>query len=95
MFDLEKFKKEFESGDIWGLEYLERTIINDMKEKNKGTTKMTKEDYILSLFYAVKDLNYCNNIYETTNVENHFNWEYYYTIRDLLFLELDLLKELI
>lgn len=88
MFDLEKFKKEFEGGDIWGLEYLERTIIRDMIEKNKNSKDLTREDYILGLFDAVKSLNWCNNIYETTKVPNKFNWDIYGIVRDKLFEEL-------
>lgn len=88
MFDLEKFKKEFEGGDIWGLEYIERTLIRDMREKNEGTKEMTREDYLLSLFYAVKELNYCVEIWETTNVPNKFNWDIYGIVRDKLFEEL-------
>ena len=35
-FDLKTFKKEFESGDLFGLEYLEKTIITEMKKTNWG-----------------------------------------------------------
>lgn len=88
MFDLEKFKEEYYKGDIWGLEYMERTLIRDMREKNKGTMDLTREDYIIGLFNAVMSLNWCNNIFETTDVENKFNWDYYWTIKSLLFEEL-------
>ena len=88
MFCYEDFKKEFNCGDLCGLEYLEKTLIKDMKEKNKGTMDLTREDYIIDLFYATLSLNSCNNIYEMTNIKNDFIYDLYFNTRDLLFKEL-------
>lgn len=99
-FNIKEFKKEFEYGDLSGLEYLEETIIKNCKETIKENNKkmnndFIKEEYITSLFYAVKELNNCNFIYECTNVKNNFNFDYYSSIRDLLFKELNIdLEEL-
>ena len=93
-FDLETFKNNFNGGDLSGLEYLEQTIIKDMKEKIKeDNTKFlehfTIEEYITSLFYATLELNNCNNIYETeSKVKTNFNFDTYAIVRDKLFEEL-------
>lgn len=87
-FNYEDFKKEVNSGDIWGLEYLEKTLIREYKETPFNPIEYTKSDYIISLFYAVKELNRCNDIYETSNVENNFDYDLYFQTRDLLFKEL-------
>ena len=44
-FDLKTFKKEFESGDLCGLEYLEKTIITEMKKQIEENNK--KRTYAL------------------------------------------------
>lgn len=99
-FNIEKFKEEFEQGDLNGLEYLEETIIKDMKDKiqednKKGVIDFTREEYITSLFEAVMYLNNCEIIYETSDIKNKFNFDYYAYIRDLLFEELNIdLEEL-
>lgn len=87
-FDYETFKKEFNDGDIWGLQYLETTIINDLKETNKNKTDITREDYIIDLFYATMALNSCNNIYEITDKAKDFDYNLYFDTRNLLFKEL-------
>ena len=92
-FNIEEFKKEYEFGDLSGLEYLEKTIIKNMKEINSknNTIFFTKEDYLINLFYATLSLNYCNNIYETDYKENgkNFNYDLYFQTKDLLFTELE------
>lgn len=94
MFDYNKFVREYAYGDLSGLEYLEDTIIKDMKEKIKEDNKncvehFTREEYITSLFYATLELNNCNNIYETeSKVKTNFNFDIYSNVRDLLFTEL-------
>ena len=91
MFDYEIFKKEINGGDICGLEYLEKTIIADYKKKIKEKNDVlnyTKEEYIVNLFYAVKDLNLCNEIYETSDVKNNFDYDLYFGTRDLLLKEM-------
>lgn len=93
-FDYFKFKEEINGGDLSGLEYLEKTLIAEYKEKiqkDKGYF-YTKEDYIVNLFYAVKSLNACNDIYETSNVKNKFNYDLYFQTRDLLLKELGLVN---
>ena len=93
MFDLKEFNKEYECSDLSGLEYLEKTLIKELKEKNKNNNTMffTKEDYLISLFYATKELNYCNNIYETDYKQNAKNFDYnlYFDTKHLLFSELE------
>lgn len=92
-FNLEEFKKEYSYGDLSGLEYLEKTLIKDLKEKNKNTMDLTREDYLIDLFYATLSLNSCNNIYETTNVKNSFQYDLYFNTKYLLFKELGLEEE--
>lgn len=88
-FDYNVFKKELNSGDIYGLEYMEKTLIRDLKDKcNDNYTGYKYQDYIVSLFYATLELNRCVDIYETSNVENHFNYDLYTMTRDLLFEEI-------
>lgn len=89
-FNLEEFKKEYSYGDLSGLEYLEKTIIKNLKEVNKNATDLTREDYLIALFYATLNLNSCNNIYETTNVKNNFQYDLYFDTKYLLFKELGL-----
>jgi hypothetical protein len=91
-FDYFKFKEKINKGDLNGLEYLEDTLIKELKEKNKNTYIYTKEDYIINLFYAVKHLNECNDIYETSGVKNKFNCDLYFETKRLLLEELGLLS---
>ena len=92
-FDFKVFKEEYKSGDLNGLEYLENTLIKEYKEKYKNNYDplyYTQEEFIVNLFEAVMCLNLCNTIYERkdkTNIKK-FNYDYYATIRDLLFIEL-------
>lgn len=92
-FIYDTFKNEINSGDLSGLEYLEKTIIPIMKlyviENNKKMNNdFIVEEYILSLFYATMELNNCNFIYECTSVKNNFNYDIYYETRDLFLKEL-------
>lgn len=90
MFDFQTFKKEFSYGDLSGLDYIEKTIIRDFKDRlndNIGSD-YTRYDYIISLFYATRELNECMFMYEQTRVENNFVYDYYCNVRDLLFKEL-------
>ena len=89
-FDFQTFKNEFDMGDIWGLNYIGKTIIKDMEENNKNVIDITKEDYIINLFKATICLNTCNDIYETTDKARDFNYDLYYNTRDLLLKELGL-----
>jgi len=89
-FSYKKFIEELNNGDLCGLEYLEEKLIENMKDKNKNnhTDDFTREEYITSLFYAVKELNNCNFIYECTRVKNNFDYDIYYNARDLLIKEI-------
>lgn len=89
-FSYKKFIEELNNGDLCGLEYLEKKLIENMKDKNKNnnTDDFTREEYITSLFYAVKELNNCNFIYECTSVKNSFDYDIYYNARDLLVKEI-------
>lgn len=83
------FKDNLKNGDIWGLEYLEKTIIRDFKDRiNDNIDKYTYYDYIINLYNATRCLNECIYIHENTSVENNFNWEIYANTRDKLFEEL-------
>ena len=97
IFDYIEFKKDFECGDLCGLEYLGSTIIKDLKakkeeEREKDWLEYTRTDYILDLYEATLLLNDCVFIHESTNVKNKFNWDLYSLIRDKLFEELDVLN---
>lgn len=81
-FDFDIFNEELTSGDIFGLRYLEKTIIKEWKEKPFDPLHYTKEEYLISLFYATLELNTCNNIYETENIENNFNFDIYAVVRN-------------
>lgn len=91
MFDYEKFMLELNDSDLLGLEYMEKTLIENMKEIIKKndieTGNYIKEDYIVSLFYAVKELNNCNFIYEMTNVKNNFEQDLYFNVKGKLIEE--------
>lgn len=98
-FNYNEFKKEFSYGDLSGLEYLEKTLIREYKDKiNDNIDKYSYYDYIINLFRATRCLNECMFIYEQTNVKNNFNYDLYTETRDLLFKEIgfnleDLFKE--
>lgn len=96
-FDYIQFAKEFNSGDLNGLEYLEKTIIKNCKDYLDSIDYLkqadfTREEYIYNLFQATKYLNFCNNIYETSNVKNNFNFDTYSIVRNKLFEELEIDK---
>lgn len=89
-FDYKQFKEEINNGDLYGLEYIEKTIIRDFKDRlndNIGAD-YTYYDYIINLFYATRELNECIFIHEQTRVENNFKADIYHETRDLLFKEL-------
>ena len=94
MFDLKEFKKEVQGSDRAGLDYIHDRIIKDMKEKAYNNFVINRydyyirEDYIIALFNAVSDLNRVVDIYEQGNIQNSFDVDYYYNLRDLLFKEL-------
>lgn len=91
-FDYEKFKNRLNDGDLNGIEYIGKTIIEFMKEeikKNYDPLYFTKKEYIIELYNATISLNYCNNMYENSDFENSFNYDIYAMVRDKLFEELD------
>ncbi len=89
-FDFKQFKEEINDSDLLGLEYLEKTIIRDFKDRLNDNIGVdyTYYDYIVNLFYATRYLNECNFIHEQTNVENEFDSDIYFETRNLLFKEL-------
>ena len=98
-FDIKKFIEEYKNGDIWGLEYLEKTLITEYKEENRklflsGAIGYTKYDYVINLFYATKELNTCNDIYETDSIGASFDYDIYFKMKDLLFSEIGKLEKI-
>lgn len=90
-FVYKDYMDEYLGGDLIGLEYLEKTIIQYIKDNYKRDTyDYTKEDYILDLFYAVMHLNSCNDIYETSSkrVADNFDYDLYFNAKGLLLDEL-------
>ena len=88
-FNYEEFKKEFQSSYLSGLQYIEKTLYIEWKNKPYELVDYTKEEYLMSLFGAVMYLNYCNQVYECSRkTKTMFNYDYYAEIRDLLFKEL-------
>lgn len=89
LFKIETFNKEFNSGDIWGIKYIGRTIIDNLQE---DLINITRVDYLKSLYNAVKSLNECLIAYETGKgyITDKYFYDYYYNIRDMFFDELGL-----
>ncbi len=89
-FDFNKFKEEINDSDLLGLEYIEKTIIRDFKDRLNDSinNNYTYYDYIINLYSATRCLNECIFIYEQTRVKNNFNADIYHNTRDLLFKEL-------
>lgn len=89
-FDYNKFKEEINDSDLLGLEYLEKTMIRDFKDRlndNIGND-YTYYDYIINLYHATRCLNECIFMHEQTKVKNNFESDIYFKTRDLLFKEL-------
>ena len=91
-FNYECFKLELENSDLCALEYLEKRLINKLKEIVDKKGEFTREEYLISLFYAALELNNTNFISGLGEIENNFNSDIYFNVRDLLFKELE--KEL-
>lgn len=85
-FDYKTFMLEIGDSDLFGLEYMEKTLIKELKEKY-DLVNYTIEEYIVSLFYAVKELNNCNFVYEMTNVETMFEADIYFNAKGKLIEE--------
>jgi hypothetical protein len=88
-FDIKKFNEEFNAGDLSGLEYIGKTIIDNLEE---DIDRFTRTDYLKGLYRAVMGLNYSLSAYETGKgfITDKYLYDYYYNIRDLFFEELGL-----
>ena len=86
-FNKKEFRKLLEGGDLNGLKYLYE---NEIKFYKIDNFKFSREEYIKTLYEATIKLNYCVFLYESTDVENHFNWDIYAIVRDKLLEELNL-----
>lgn len=86
-FDIVKFNKEMNGGDLGALEYIKETILDNMEE---DLFNMNRVDYLKSLYSSVIALNTC--VVATEQCENaterHDTFDKYTEIRDLLFNEL-------
>lgn len=81
-FDIKEFKRLMEISDLQALEYIRKTIINNLEYNDKNS-------YILDLYCVVMGLNTCNNAYETIPNIN-FKQDLYFRTRNLLFEVLDI-----
>lgn len=86
-FDIVKFNKEMNGGDLEALEYIKETILDNMKE---DLFNMNRVDYLKSLYSSVVALNTC--VITTEQCENaterHDTFDKYVEMRDMLFDEL-------
>lgn len=88
-FDIKKFNEEFNAGDLSGLEYIGKTIIDNLEE---DLVNLTRTDYLKGLYRAVIGLNNSLIAYETGKgfITDKYFYDYYYNIRDMFFEELGL-----
>lgn len=85
-FDIVQFNKEYSYGDLSGLEYIKKTIINNLKG---DMVNYTRNDYIISLFYSVLSFNECIIATETgKDITENYIYDLYHNLKDLLFEEL-------
>lgn len=86
-FDIVKFNKEMNGGDLGALHYIKETILDNMQE---DLFKMNRVDYLKSLYSSVIALNTCVVATEQCEnaTENYDTYDKYAEIRDLLFDEL-------
>lgn len=83
-FNYKEFKEIVNSSDTAGLDYLYE---NEIKYYNRF---ITRHDYIYNLYMATCSLNTCNDLYETSQFDNNFNFTLYANVRNKLFEELGL-----
>lgn len=80
-------KKEFwvlmNESDIQGLKYL---YANEIEKYGQGE----RETYIRTLYDVVDTLNFCQMIYETTDVTRFYDSNLYINAKRMLFNELEL-----
>lgn len=86
-FDIVKFNKEMNGGDLGALEYIKETILDNMKE---DLFNMNRVDYLKSLYSSVVALNTCVITTEQCKnaTERHDTFDKYVEMRDMLFDEL-------
>lgn len=86
-FDIKKFNEEFNAGDLSGLEYIGKTIIDNLEE---DLVNLTRTDYLKGLYKAVIGLNNSLIAYETGKgfITDKYFYDYYYNIRDMFFDEI-------
>lgn len=81
-FNYEEFKRKINSSDICGLHYLWENEISFYSIFD------TREDYMISLYSATTALNVCNDITETNDFKNDFDFNLYMNTRNKLLEEL-------
>lgn len=86
-FDYKKFKEIISSSDYQGLMYL---YDNEIRYYN---CLEVRQEYIYQLWRATIALNVCNNIYETIEFENNFEFDVYMNTRNKLLEELSFIIE--
>ena len=85
-FNKKEFWELMEESDRQGLEYL---YANEIKYYRKTD----RETYIKTLYDVVDTLNFCQMIYETTDVTRFYNSNLYINAKRMLFNELELESE--
>lgn len=85
-FNKKEFWELMEESDRQGLEYL---YANEIKHYRKTD----RETYIKTLYDVVDTLNFCQMIYETTDVTRFYDSNLYINAKRMLFNELELESE--
>lgn len=85
-FNKKEFWELMEESDRQGLEYL---YANELKYYRKTD----RETYIKILYDVVDTLNFCQMIYETTDVTRFYDSNLYINAKRMLFNELELESE--
>ncbi len=85
-FNKKEFWELMEESDRQGLEYL---YANEIKYYRKTD----RETYIKTLYDVVDTLNFCQMIYETTDVTRFYDSNLYINAKRMLFNELELESE--
>lgn len=85
-FNKKEFWELMEESDRQGLEYLYANEIKYYRKTDRGT-------YIKTLYDVVCTLNFCQMIYETTDVTRTYDSNLYINAKRMLFNELELESE--
>ena len=89
-FDIVRFNKELQCGDLGALKYIKETILDNLKV---DLVKMNRVDYLWGLYNSVIALNTCVITTEECSEATKYNiYDKYAELRDLLFEELDLVE---